>query len=74
MRMLETYTIQFLKSGTEKQFPNKVAAHEAAAEYCGCNRYTKPFRDEETWLYGPGDGSTTCIVQQDFDFEDEKVA
>lgn len=74
MRLLETYTVQFLKSGTSKQYPSKVAAHEAAAEYCGNDRYVKPFRDEDTWLYGPGDGSTSCMVQQDFDFVDEEVA
>lgn len=37
---------------------------QAAAEYAGNSRYASPFPN--TYLYGPGDGTTSVIVRRDF--------
>lgn len=65
---LETYTVYFLDSETEKQFPNKDAALKAAAKYVGNNSYNKLFLNEESYIFGPGDGTTSCMVRQDSEF------
>ena len=66
---LGTWTVQFLNSDTEKQFPDKESAMSAAAAYVGNTRYAKPFPREDTYLYGPGNGETSCVVRQDFKCE-----
>jgi hypothetical protein len=65
LKYLDTYTCYFTNSDTEKQFPNKQEAFKAAQEYCGNNLYTKPFLYEETYLFGPGDGTSSVMVRQD---------
>jgi hypothetical protein len=63
-----TFTCYFHNSDTEKQFPSLAEAQKAAESYCGNNRSTKPFPDEETYLYGPGDGSVSVMIRQDIEF------
>lgn len=67
-KKLETYTVYFLDSETEKQFPNKEAALKAASNYVGNNKYNKLFPREESYIFGPGDGTTSCMVRQDSEF------
>ncbi len=43
-------------------------ARQAAEKYCGNNVYNKPFPDEETYLYGPGDGTTSVIIRAEVHF------
>jgi len=52
----------------EKQFPNKEAALKAAEKYVGNNRYNKMFPNENSYIFGPGDGTTSCMVRQDIEF------
>ena len=41
---------------------------DAAMEYCrrqvGNNSYSQPFPQEDTYLYGPGDGSTSKMIRR----------
>lgn len=64
----DTFTCYFLNSETEKTFESKEAALSAAKGYCGNNRWIKPFPREETYMFGPGDGTTSVMVRQDITF------
>ena len=66
----KTFTCYFLNSNTEKQFPNREDALNAARVYCGNNSYTKPIKADEVYLFGPGDGTTSVMVRQDIEFSD----
>lgn len=66
---LKTATCYFNVSDTSKQFASFELACEAAERYVGNRVYTRPFKEENTRLYGPGDGSTTVMVRQDVHFE-----
>lgn len=68
VKYLNTYTVYFMISDTEKEFPDKMSALKAAEDYAGCNRYTKPFPNEDTWIFGPGDGSVSIMVRRDVDY------
>lgn len=67
-KRIDTFTVYFLDSETQKQFPNKQAAMSAAEKYVGNNKYNKLFPNEDSYIYGPGDGTTSCMVRQDLDF------
>ncbi len=58
------YTCFFMLSGTEKEFDSLEEAQQAAEAYCGNSRYAKPFKREETFLYGPGDGTTSVMIRR----------
>jgi hypothetical protein len=69
VKRLETYTCYFLNSNTEKQYPTREAALAAAERYVGNRRYAKPIPADDTYLFGPGDGTTSVMVRQDVEFE-----
>lgn len=48
MKRLDTFTVQFMDSDTEKQFPDKASAMAAASRYVGNSSYAKLFPREET--------------------------
>jgi hypothetical protein len=57
----ETFFVHFLdESGPDVNGLSLAQAKAIASDHVGNNNYTKPFPDEETYLYGPGDG--TCYV------------
>lgn len=64
------YVCMFLNSETEKEFPDLASAQLAAEKYCGNRRYAKPFPNEDTYLYGPGDGTTSVMVRKCFELKD----
>lgn len=70
LKKLATFTCYYTNSDTKKQFPSLVEAQQAASDYCGNRSYAKPFTHEETYLYGPGDGSTSVMIRQDVEFVD----
>jgi hypothetical protein len=41
-------------------------AQSIAAGHVGNNRPAKPFPNEDTYLYGPGDGTTCIIVREEW--------
>jgi hypothetical protein len=43
-------------------------ARRVAERYVGNRSYSKPFPNEENYLYGDGTGVTTVMVQQDVQF------
>lgn len=68
IKRLDTATCYFTNSDTQKKFESFEKACEAAEDYCGNGVYTRPFPEEETRLYGPGDGTTSVMVRQDISF------
>lgn len=73
IRYKGTYTIQFVNSHTTKQFPSLYLAMLAAENYCGNNVYTQVQIFSEfpnKYLYGPGDGTVSTIISEDFDLID----
>jgi hypothetical protein len=68
-----TFTCYFTNSNTQKTFPSLWEAQQAAEAYCGNASWRKPFPREETYLYGPGDGTTSVMIRQDFEFADGPV-
>lgn len=75
MRRLETFTCYFIgEDNREEHFPNKAAAMARAAGYVGNWSYAKPLKNDEVYLFGPGDGTTSVMVRQDVDFGLEKGA
>jgi hypothetical protein len=69
----ETATCYFMRSETEKAYPSVMEARRAAEEYVGNQSYSKPFPNEETYLYGDRSGETTVMVRRDFGFVEEKT-
>ena len=68
IKHLDTATCYFMNSETEKKFPSFEEACRAAEDYCGNSVYTRLHISEKTRLYGPGDGTTSVMVKQDFTF------
>jgi len=68
IKYLGTFTCYFQNSDTQKQFPSLKEAMDAAANYCGNNNYNKPFPNSDTYLYGPGDGTTSVTVRADVEY------
>ena len=64
-----TYFCHFVESKTTKDFPSLEAAQQAAVEFVGNSSYAKPFPRENTYFYGPGDGTTTVMVREHVRFE-----
>jgi hypothetical protein len=54
----------FYDGSPDREFDTLDGAQRAAAEHAGCPRYNKPFPNEDTYLYGPGDGTTTVMVRR----------
>jgi hypothetical protein len=74
IRHKTTYTCHFVDTQTDTPCANRDEALRMAAAHVGNWSYTKPFPREETYLFGPGDGTTSVLVRQDFDFADEPLA
>jgi len=64
MQRTGKYICYFLQSDTNKEFDSLQLALEAARKYVGNAAYTKPFPHEETYLFGPGDGTTSVTVRE----------
>lgn len=69
IKYLETATVHFYNSGTKKTFPTLAEARAAAEAYVGNRSCAKPFPDEDTFLYGPGNGDTSVQVSRDMDMD-----
>jgi mevalonate pyrophosphate decarboxylase len=66
----KTYTAFFLDSDTKKEnIESLEKAMEIAEEYCGNNAYFK-IPSENTYFYGPGDGTTSAMIKQDINWEE----
>jgi hypothetical protein len=72
IKWLDSWTCYFLNSDTEKQFASKEEAVSAAEAYAGNNRHTILWHGsiEESFLFGPGDGTTSVMVRHDCEFVD----
>jgi hypothetical protein len=58
------YTVYYLNTETERNFSDLTSAKSAAENFCGNGRYNKPFPNEEVFLYGPGDGTTSVMIRR----------
>lgn len=58
------FTDTATESSRDQVFDSLAEAQKAAVDYCGCSSYNKPFPHEDTYLYGPGDGTTSVIVRK----------
>ena len=66
---LKTFTCYYQDGSDQKvQHPSLAEAMAAAEKFCGNNRYNKPFPNEETYLYGPGNGVTSIMIRQDCEY------
>ncbi len=63
-----TFFCRFMDSDTQKDFPSLREAQDAAAAYVGNNSYSK-LPNQNTYLYGPGDGTTSVMVREHVRFE-----
>jgi hypothetical protein len=68
---LATYTCYILADDSQRQFPTRQAALDFAAATVGNRSYAKPIPAEDTYLFGPGDGTTSIMVRQDVEFVDD---
>ena len=64
----QTATCYFVNSGTERNFPSVEDARTFAENYVGNRSCNKPFPNEDTYMYGPGDGTTSVMVRRDIEF------
>lgn len=70
MKRLDSYTCYFVNENDRaEQFPNKDEAMKRAAAHVGNWSFTKPTMQDEVYLFGPGDGTTSVLVRQDVEFE-----
>lgn len=65
----DSFTCYLIASGREKHFPSLKEAQAFAKKFCGNDVSNKPFSEEETYLYGPGDGTTSIMIRQDVEFK-----
>lgn len=61
------WLVRFMNSETEREFGTEQEAVACAEKYVGNKMQVKPFKDEKTYLYGPGDGSTSVMVREDIE-------
>ncbi len=66
-----TFTVRFLNSDTSKTFSTAAEAHIAAQDYVGNNAGLRISPNEQTYLYGPGDGTTSVMIREDIEFIDD---
>lgn len=60
------YTVYYTNSDTTREVDTLEEARKLAEKYVGNSSATKPFPQEDTYLYGPGDGTTSVMVQEKF--------
>lgn len=67
----DTYTVYYLDSNTQRDGLTATEAHTLAAQHVGNRSYSKPIPTDETYAYGPGDGTTSVIIRREWEFSDD---
>ncbi len=63
-----TFTVRYMDEDREEHFATEREAHIAAQDHVGNRSAARCFPNENTYLYGPGDGTTSVMVREDVDF------
>lgn len=58
------FEVQNFNDNTVTQYDTFKEAYDAAAKIAGNRSSTKPFPNEETYLFGPGNGETSAMVRE----------
>lgn len=64
------FIVSFVGSDEVIKFDSLGSARTYAEEYVGNKSAARPFKDESTYLYGPGDGTTSLVVREDCDIQE----
>ena len=63
------YVVHFVNSETKRVVDNEEEAHRIAQEYVGNRSFNKPFPNENTYLYGPGNGETSVMIRAEIEWK-----
>lgn len=58
-----------MDTNTETTVNTRDEAHAMARHHVENSAGAKPFPSEDTWLYGPGDGTTSIMVREEIDWK-----
>ena len=67
----DTYSLEYVADGETLKGLNKNRAFAIATSTVGNSSFNKIFPNEEKYLFGPGDGTTSVIVRQEKDWVPE---
>jgi hypothetical protein len=76
--MTFTYTGKYIVYDREmdatKTFDNLATAKEFVERRVGNRSFAKPFDNEDTYFYGPGNGDTTYTIRPEVNFDKKEQA
>jgi len=72
VKHLDTFTVYDWGSNKQTQFSSLREAQRYVEGIVGNRAYRKPFPHEQTYLYGPEDGTTSHMIRQDTEFKFDK--
>lgn len=70
-----TYFVQFMGEDDKiERGLTRAQAMALAEKHVGNSSYIKPFPDDECYLFGPGDGTTSVMVREEVEFKHERIS
>ena len=63
------FFVFFMDSGQTLYFDSEAEAHKVAQAYVGNSAASQPFPNENTYMYGPGDGTASVMVREELKLE-----
>ena len=64
----DTYYLEYISEGKTLTGLTKAKAFEIAEKFVGNSSYNRIFPNEERFLFGPGDGTTSIHIAQEKDW------
>jgi hypothetical protein len=68
VKYLDSFTVYPTGSDEKIKFDSLHEAQAYVERIVGNRSFAKPFPNEKTYLYGPGNGDTTHMIRQDCTF------
>lgn len=66
---LHTFSCYFVnENNRQERFNSLREAMLRAEKYVGNRSYARPIPNENTFFYGPGDGTTSVLIREDIEF------